>query len=300
MVTVGSGKYTYSVRDNWASYPTDFQPAMAAVAVDSQDRVYGFHRGDPAVIIFDREGRFLGSWGSGIAFAHAITIDQQDNVWLVDRNNCQVLKFTREGKPLMAIGTRGYRSDTGVDPTDFSSQAYRNVTRGGGPFNLPAGIAIAPSGDIFIADGYANCRVHRFSPDGKLLLSWGDPGDGPGQFRLPHGVWVDSSGRVLVADRENDRVQVFSQEGQLLAIWPTRLVGPAAFYVDAEGVAYVPEHNGGYFSVLTLDGQLLARWGEEAFRSCHGVAGDSHGDIYFVQPVKGGRGRRIVKYVRQR
>ena len=93
-------------------------------------------------------------------------------------------------------------------------------------------------------------------------------------------------------------MQVFTQDGGFINQWETKLIGPAAFWVDREDVVYIPEHNCGYFSVLTLDGEQLARWGSEASRSCHGVAGDSQGGIYFVQPVEGGRGRKLVKYVR--
>ncbi len=91
------------------------------------------------------------------------------------------------------------------------------------------------------------------------MYSWGEPGTGPGQFMLPHGVWLDSRGRVLVADRQNDRVKVFTWSGEFIAQWPTKLIGPATFWVDDEDTVYVPEHNGGMFSVLTLDGELLAR-----------------------------------------
>jgi DNA-binding beta-propeller fold protein YncE len=300
---VGSGNHRYEVNEDWAKVPRGWSAPMAAVAVDSQDRVYGFNRGDHPVIVFDREGNYLYDWGSKdlFAFPHAIYVDQNDNVWIVERNFGQVMKFTTSGKLLMTIGTKGYRSDTGADNTDFSSNGYKRVTHGGEPFNMPAGVAVAPSGEIFVADGYANCRVHKFTPQGKLIASWGDPGSGPGQFMLPHGVWVDSRGRVLVADRENDRVQVFTQDGEFIAQWPTRLTGPAALWVDREDIAYVAEHNSGQFSILTLDGELLARWGDARFRSCHGVAGDSEGSIYFVQPVsgEGSTGRRIVKYIRR-
>ena len=136
------------------------------------------------------------------------------------------------------------------------------MTRGGEPFNLPTDIALTPSGEMFIADGYGNARVHKFAADGSYLFSWGEPGTEPVQFNLPHGIWLDRRGRVLVADRENDRVQIFDQEGKLLEIWPTELIGPAFFYVDADDIVYVPEHNGGLVSVLTLDGERLARWGD--------------------------------------
>ena len=165
---------------------------------------------------------------------------------------------------------------------------------------LTTDIAFAPSGEMFMTDGYGNARVHKFSADAKYLSSWGEPGNAPGQFNLPHGIWIDRRGRVLVADRENDRVQVFDQEGKLLTVWPTELIGPAFFYVDDDDVVYIPEHNGGRISILTLDGERLARWGDgPVHRSCHGIWVDSHRDLYVVQPGEWGRARRVVKYVRQ-
>jgi sugar lactone lactonase YvrE len=270
------------------------------VTVDSRDRVYCFNRSkEHPVIVFDRDGQCVDSWGAGLfAFPHAIRVDVDDNLWLADRQHGQFFLFTPEGTLLRTIGTRGYRSDTGVLADDFSSVAYKNVTHGGGPFNMPTDIALTPAGDMFITDGYANARVHRFAADGTFLYSWGEPGNAPGQFALPHGVWVDRHGRVLVADRENDRVQVFDQDGRYVERWPTELIGPAFLYVDSDDVVYIPEHNGGMVSVLTLEGERLARWGDPLFRSCHGIWGDSRGDVYVVRPGAWGRTRRVVKYER--
>jgi DNA-binding beta-propeller fold protein YncE len=297
---VGSGKYTYEVLEDWARLPEGWAMPAAAVAVDSQDRVFCYNRTpDHPIIVFSPDGDFLFAWGDGLfAFPHAIRIDDNDHLWLVDRDYGQIMQFTSAGELLRTIGTRGFRSDTGVDPSDSSSAAWKKVTHGGDPFNLPTDVAFAPTGEMFITDGYGNARVHKFAADGTHLFSWGEPGTGPGQFNLPHGVWVDRQGRVLVCDRENDRVQVFSQAGEFLSVWPTQLIGPAMFYVDNEDTMYIPEHNGGLVSVLTPEGERLAQWGDPAYRSCHGIAGDSHGNLYVVQPVKGKRGRQIVKYVR--
>jgi sugar lactone lactonase YvrE len=162
-----------------------------------------------------------------------------------------------------------------------------------------------------MTDGYGNARVHKFSADGEYLFSWGEPGGAPGQFNLPHGIWIDRQDRVLVCDRENDRIQIFDQQGQLLSIWPTELIAPAALFVDADDIVYIPEHghpskwtnevdswDGGMVSVLTLDGERLTRWGGPIHRSCHGVSGDSNRDLYVVQGGEWGRDRRVVKYVR--
>ena len=299
--TVGTGKYTYEVNEDWAKLPEGWGMPAAAVYGDSQDRVYCFNRDpDHPVCIFDRDGNFVSSWGAGlISFAHAIYLDKQDNVWLVDRNKHQVFKYTNDGKLLMTIGEEGFRSDTGVAQDDYSSTTWSSVTHGGAPFNMPAGIAVNDAGEIFIADGYANARVHKFTPEGKLIMSWGDPGSADGQFNLPHGVWIDRQGRVLVSDRENDRVQVFTQNGEHITTWPTKLIGPALMYVDDEDTVYIPEHNGGLVSILNLDGDRLAQWGEELHRSCHGIWVDSHKDLYVVMPGEWGRVRRVVKYVRK-
>jgi DNA-binding beta-propeller fold protein YncE len=300
--TVGSGTHTYDVQEDWARLPAGWAMPAAAVAVDSQDRVFCFNRDpDHPIVVFDREGNYLFAWGANlIAFAHAITIDKNDNIWLVDRDHGQIMKFTPEGELLHTIGEKGYRSETGVDPADFSSKAYQNVTHGGGPFNLPTDIDFTESGEMFITDGYGNARVHKFSATGDYLFSWGEPGTGPGEFNMPHGVWIDRRGRVLVCDRENDRVQVFTQDGTYVSTWPAKLIGPAVFYVDDDDIVYIPEHNGGMVSILTLEGERLTQWGDPMYRSCHGIWGDSHQDIYVVQPVQGKRGRQIVKYHRHR
>ena len=299
--TVGTGKYTYEVNDDWAKLPEGWEMPAAAVYGDSQDRVYCFNRDpDHPICIFDREGNFVSSWGAGlISFAHAIYLDKQDNVWLVDRNKHQVFKYTSDGKLLMTIGEEGVRSDTGVAPDDYSSTTWSSVTHGGAPFNMPAGIALNEAGEIFIADGYANARVHKFTPEGKFILSWGGPGSGDGQFNLPHGVWIDRQGRVLVSDRENDRVQVFDQDGGYISTWPSKLIGPALMYVDNEDTVYIPEHNGGLVSVLNIEGERLAQWGDIKYRSCHGIWVDSHKDLYVVTPGDWGKGRRVVKYTRK-
>ena len=296
---VGTGDYTYEVNEEWAQLPEGWDMPAASVFGDSQDRVFCFSRSpDHHIVIFDREGNYLHHWDAGpFTFAHAIFIDHEGMVWLIDRDIGQVFKYTPEGQLLLTIGTRDYQSDTGM--AVISSSLAHTVVRPGEPFNLPAGVAVAPSGDIFIADGYGNCRIHKFTSEGKLILSWGEPGSGPGQFILPHDVWIDRRGRVLVADRENNRVQVFTQEGEHLDIWPTEFVGPAALYVDDDDVVYVAEHNGGDTSIVTLDGQLLARWGGPVHRSTHGVWVDSHKDLYVAQPPESGGTRRVIKFLRQ-
>src|SRR5688500_1912607 len=133
---VGSGKFTYEVHEDWARLPEGWSMPAAAVTVDSQDRVYCFNRSaEHPVIVFDRQGTYLHSWGAGFfAFPHTIRADEDDHLWLVDRDHGQMFHFTATGALLRTVGSRGFRSDTGVSASEPRSTAYRKVTHGGGPF----------------------------------------------------------------------------------------------------------------------------------------------------------------------
>ena len=187
MTTAGTGKYTYELIQDWPKLPEgESLGIVSAVATDSQDRVYVFQRQDPPVMVFDSDGNYLNCWGIGaIADPHGITI-VDDIVYITDRSDQVAVKFTLDGKPLQVIGERGVHSDTGCErPGDF-------VPRAAGPFNYPTEMVPSPSGDIYISDGYRNARMHRFTSDGQLIASWGQPGkDGAGPFppapQLPGG-----------------------------------------------------------------------------------------------------------------
>ena len=290
MTTVGADQHTYVLSQDWAKLPPGETFAfVSAVATDSQDRVYAFQRKDPPIVIFDRDGNYLSSWGNGaFLFAHGISITS-DIVYLTDRDSSVCLLYTLDGKPIQMLGRHGVHSDTGCE------QPGELVPRAAGPFNYPAELVADPAGDLYVADGYRNARVHRFSPDGELRRSWGEPGKtGPSQFHLPHSLLVHD-GRVYVCDRENHRLQVFGTDGQHLTTW-TDIQRPMDISVDAEGVLYVSEGpvEGSLprVSVLTTDGAVLARF---ACRGGHGSWVDSRGDIYVGLNDLGG----VDKFVRQ-
>ena len=291
MTTVGTGNYTYQLIENWAKLPAGQTFGnTSAVTTDSRDRVYVFQRKDPPVMIFDRGGNFLDSWGAGvITDPHGICI-HDDIVYLTDRSDSVALKFTLEGKPLQILGDRGVHSDTGGErPGDL-------VPRAAGPFNYPTELVPSPSGDLYVSDGYRNARVHRFSGDGRLISSWGEPGkEGPNQFHLPHSVLVDEEGTVFVCDRENNRIQVFLADGQFREMW-SDLRRPLDISMDRDGVLCVSEGavNGLSARVSLLDkrGNVVARWDAN---SAHGSWIDAHGDIYMAL----GAMERVDKYVRQ-
>ena len=291
MTTVGTGKYTYNRVEDWAKLPPGETFAMvSAVATDSQDRVYAFQRKEPPVVVFDRDGNFLSSWGNGsFLFPHGIHI-ADDIIYVTDRDSSVCIMYTLDGKPIQMLGRHGVHSDTGCErPADL-------VPRAAGPFNYPSELVPSPSGDLYVSDGYRNARVHRFSGDGQLKQSWGQPGKTePNQFHLPHSLLVDDDGTVFVCDRENHRIQVFSSDGEFSAIW-TDIQRPMDISEDKDGVLHVSEGevdgSGWRFSVLDKQGHVLARFG---IRGGHGSWVDSHGDIYVGLPEPGG----VDKYVRQ-
>jgi DNA-binding beta-propeller fold protein YncE len=304
-VTLGSGKYRYTPVPEWPRLPAGWSfVEVVGIAVDSRDRAFVFCRGEHPVIILEPDGTFVGSWGEGVFVRpHGITIGPDDEVWCTDDKDHTVRKFSPEGKLFLTLGKSGVRTDTGIEGMD-----YRTIKRPGPPFNLPTNLAIAPSGELYITDGYGNARVHKFSSDGKLLFSWGEPGDAPGQFNLPHGIAIDRRGRVYVADRENSRIQVFSAEGKFLQQW-TDTGRPMQICFDAQDRAFVcdvgfraglfpfhvppaPPVRGAYVSVFDVEGQLLSRWGGSAdpcapgdFFAPHGICVDSRGAVYVGEVV---------------
>jgi len=290
----------FKVVEGWEKLPPGYvHKDVDGVAIDSTDNVYLMTRQDARVIVYDQDGNFLWSWGEGIFTprTHGIAIGPDGMVYTVDDGDHTVRKFTPDGKQLMTIGTPGKASETGYDGKDHGSIKYS-----GPPFNRPTDVAIARDGELYVCDGYGNARVHRFTPDGKLIQSWGDPGTGPGQFRLPHGIGISPDDRVFVADRENDRIQIYSRNGQLLDMW-THVQRPTDISFDREGRVYVSElwwrvgqssftHGQiqydlpGGIRVLDLSGNVLLHWcsadreAPGSFVAPHTLCVDSHGNLY--------------------
>ena len=290
MATVGSGRYTYTVEEDWAKLPEGESFAMvSAIATDSQDRVYAFQRKEPPVLIFDRDGNLQDSWGNGsFVFAHGFYIED-DVVYVTDRDTSVCIMYTLDGKPIQMLGRHGRHSDTGCEnPGDL-------VPRAAGPFNYPSELVPSPSGELYVSDGYRNSRVHRFTSEGQLIQSWGEPGKSEANhFHLPHSLIIDSD-RVIVCDRENHRIQLFSLDGGFLGFW-NDIKRPMDISRDSEGNFVVSEGQvdgaSARLSVLDPSGGVLSRF--ECRGSGHGSWIDSRGDIYLA-----GVPDAIDKYVRQ-
>lgn len=300
----------YEPVPGWAKVPHGFFLREAtSVAVDADDRVYVFNRGNMPMLVFDPDGNLVDHWGNetpfggmtrivdqygtarvvweGVAYVwpHSVRVDPNEDLWLVDVHTHTMTKTTRSGTPLMTIGT--------------GEAAPR---QSGKPFNRPTDVAVSEAnGDIFVSDGYGNSRVHRYDRNGKHLLSWGEPGADDGQFSLPHNIAMVDDGHVIVCDRENHRVQVFTVDGEFVRAWHVHHAVAVVrgrgdddrLYVAEQGpppVQFGVPNLGHRVSIYTPKGELVNRIGAplpgeapDQFLWPHSIAVDSRGDIYVAE-----------------
>ena len=301
-------KIEYEVIEGWEKLPEGWSfVEVAGVATDSQDRVYVFNRGEHPIIVFSPDGDFLETWGDGVfTNPHGIYIGPDNTVYCADNFDHTVRIFEPDGTLRRTLGTKNQPSDTGFVPGESP------VQKGGDPFNMVTNVALSQQGDLYVADGYGNARVHKFTGNGDYLTSWGEPGDGPGEFNLPHAIAVDKNDRVYVADRENSRIQVFDLQGNYITEWG-HVLRPDDLYIDGEENLYVaelgeragkgpnvkvePHAPHARVSVLSLEGEVITQFGGDvptdpgSFFAPHGIWADSQGDLYVGEVTYSGGGR---------
>lgn len=260
--------------------PADLElGAAAGVEMDHEGNLLVFHRGKKPILVLTPEGKFLRSFGVGFfASAHGLRCDPSGAIWTTDNKNHTVVKFSPAGEALLTLGKRN------VEGADTSH------------FNRPTDIAFAENGNIFIADGYGNSRVVRTNREGKFELAWGEKGTGKSQFDLPHAIRIDSKGLVYVGDRENDRIQVFDQNGKFI-----RLFGgfaPFGMHITPDDRLFIADGRANEVLVMTLEGEILHRFGSKGsapgqFNLPHGITVDKDGAIYVAEVSN----KRIQKFV---
>jgi hypothetical protein len=301
-IRFGSGSLQFELVEGWEHIPNDWtHPDVAGVCTDADNNVVLYVRGDHPVMIYDKKGNFLDSWGDGMFSyrTHGCYMGDGNQMFLVDDGGNSVGRYSLDGKLLQQIGPKGDAADTGYDGRDLLT-----ITHGAGPFNHPTNLAVGPSGDLYVTDGYGNSRVHRFSSDGELEQSWGEPGLAPGEFHVPHGVWVHTDGNVWVADRENDRIQIFGPTGEFLSEW-TDVQRPQSIFIKDDLVyvgellyrkghisqrrGLIEEEEPGRLSIFDMEGNCLLRWSDPDptkpgyFIAPHGLWIDDEGSIYMAE-----------------
>jgi DNA-binding beta-propeller fold protein YncE len=296
------GKLAFDLVEGWERLPEGMRHLdVASVIVDAEDRVHLFTRHDSMIMVFERDGTFVRSWGEGIfTGTHGLTLGPDGAYYCVDYLDHTLRKFSPDGELLLTLGSAHEPSDTGYDGTSAAT-----VTRSAGPFNGPTACAVGEDGRLYVTDGYGNAAVHVFDAGGTLLYSFGTPGSEPGQFRVPHAIIFTPEGTLAVCDRDNDRIQFFTTEGELVGLWD-HLQRPASICLGPGGRYYVPElfwprgHMAFTRGAVTHDlasrmcvtepsGEVVARWGGPEvsmpgnFAAPHDVAVDSHGDVYVAE-----------------
>jgi DNA-binding beta-propeller fold protein YncE len=271
----------YRLVENWVQFPPEVTKwgSATGVDVDSHDNVYVFHRNDAMPIMaFDRNGKFIRAWGKGMfTTTHFLRTDRDGNVWVTDRGAMTASKFTPEGKLVMTIGQKGMKGD------NESKEFYNGM----------ADLVVAKNGAVFIADGEGpNTRVVKLSGNGAFVKWWGGKGNGPGQFDTPHSIAMDAKGRIYVADRSNNRIQIFDQEGTFLDQW-TNFGTPWGLAVKGDELYVVDGTDKNCLLIAsTKDGTVLEKI--EGLSNPTAVAVDSHGSIY-VGEVNGTNVKKFVK-----
>lgn len=254
----------------------------SAVDFDSKGRMFLFHRGKHPILCFDRNGKYVRSWGDNlIGKAHGLRVDRFDNIWVTDIGHHMVFQFNPEGKLLLALG-QSDKPGTGNDQ-----------------FDQPTDIAFGLQDEIYVADGYGNSRVMKFAANGKFLDQWGQPGKGRGEFDLPHSIIIDAKGRVLVGDRENNRVQVFDSAGKLLEVWPG--FAPYGMELNSNGALFVTDGRANKVLQINSTGKVINSWGRKGdgpgeFNLPHMLAADSAGNLYIAEVG----GKRLQKLKRKK
>jgi sugar lactone lactonase YvrE len=260
VASAGPALLPYQGDDHWLQMPSGRTlGAPSGLALDPDgESLWVFERcgGDSCsqsslapILKFDGTGKPVSAFGEGLfVFPHGMAVDRAGNVYVTDakgdgRRGHQVFKFSPDGKLLLTLGKAGVAGETADT------------------FNMPAAVAIAANGDIFVADGHlpleTNMRIMKFSPDGKLIKSWGSRGAGEGQLNDPHALAFDSQGRLFVADRGNRRIQVFDQEGKFIAAWP-QFGTPSGLFIAADDTLYVADTKAGIYIGNARDGSVRA------------------------------------------
>ncbi len=247
--------------------------AVSAVAIGKEDRIYVLHRGEPPLVEFAANGKYVRGWGQGMfKVPHGLRVDREGNIWTTDNGNHVLRKFTPEGKLAATLGTEG--------------------KPGGGKdgFRAPDDVVFNSQGNLYVADS-GNGRIVKLSPDGAYLAEWGKKGKAAGEFATAHGLAIDKDDRIYVADRGNRRVQVFDASGKHVADW-TGFGNPFGLLVIGDEVL---ASEGDIHKIIHLDrlapspGKIVAQWGTpETLKLPHLMAVDSKGTLY-VAEVNGQR-----------
>jgi sugar lactone lactonase YvrE len=261
--------------------------APASVAFDSKGHLFVLNRGPQPLMEFDENQKFIRAFGEPLRRAHGFRLDDAGNFWITDVGAHFVEKLDPQGKVLLLLGTKG---QAGVWDEATGSRLL----------NEPNDLAFSRNGDIFLVEGHSpgkgDPRVLKFDKNGTFLKTWGGEGSAPGKFNVAHGIAVDAQGRLWIADRENQRIQIFDQDGTFLE--QMKYAGlPCSFQIGDQNIFMVNGFTGQLLK-MDLSGKVLAVTGKPGkglgeFGEAHFVAVSPRGEIYVADTT--GRLHKFVK-----
>lgn len=283
-VIYASGAYKYQLDWSWGNLPKEIKCyGICGVACDSKDFVYALTRCERyPIIVLNPEGKIVDVIGQNLKIGrmHGIYITREDTIWITDDITHLAMHFDLSGNLLQTIGKYGVASDSGYDESVSFPESLKTIKGAAPPFNRPTKIVQAPNNDLYASDGYRNVAIHHFDSNGYLLKTWGCVGNDPGCFALPHSLVADIWGRIWTCDRENDRVQVFDADGNLLKIF-NELLYPIDLCTDGESI-FVAEHDG-RISIYNLRFDLISQIGYSGSPlRAHGLCCNSIGDLFLA------------------
>ena len=297
---------------DWPKLPAGMKlHKVSMVELDSQGNVYVAHRGDHPLFSLHPDGSLRSLIGEDVITQttaydvsgpvpvvietnyglHGLSVDPWDNLWVTDTGRHLVMRFDPKGKLNLTLGVDNV---PGCDATHF---------------NQPTHAIAVPTGEIFVTDGYGNFRVVKLSAEGKFIKDWGTSGYGPGQFHTPHAIRLGPDGNLYVSDRENDRVQIFTQDGKHLGIWDG--------LHSMDGICLAPD--GRFYGSSGIDhaiiqfgpgGRPVQIWADAAQGDYpdrylqpfpngdypHGISVDQDGFIYIAETTVSPLGSRLLKF----
>jgi peptidylamidoglycolate lyase len=296
----------YELVENWPVLPDNLKLGNpTGVGMDSAQNLVVINRADrrwplfgslpekpiqhKTILILNKEnGKLMRSWDDNLfIMPHGLKVDNNNNIWVTDVGLHQVFKFSYDGNLLLQLGVARI---AGTDSLHF---------------NKPTDIAITKDGSFYIADGYGNSRIIKFSNSGTYLFEWGTKGDKTGQFNIPHGIALDENENVYVADRENNRIQVFTPDGIFIKQYSGNSFGKIGavlfnnsklFSVDDLSFLRI-KHRGSDVYIFDTSGNIRTRFGRSGSYNgtnswYHALAVDKDENIYIGDILK----NRIQKF----
>ena len=305
-VYLKDGDFEYKAHHSWAKWPAEVKGKdVLGVGFDTEDNMYAATSHlDYPICIFTPDGKFVRAIGQGLFDRpHSVFITPSKTILVADSGALlhAVREIDMDGKLVRNFGNPYQPSDSGFDVDAFMNAKIRGeippsaqysigyefvlqsktIKRAAPPFNRPCNMVIAPNGEMYAADGYGNAAVHKFSPDGTLVKTWGGPGTEVGQFALSHYVWADKYNRIWACDRENSRAFAYDTAGNIIALLEGGFRRIATCWSDDKNLYFAGL--GGDLSILDIDSlEIVAQFGFDDLNllRSHGLGGDSKGNLY--------------------